>query len=116
DNRTYGLTTLENRLVSITGDRIRMAFRGKSGIFQEYELTDPTLARLTRRCRELPGRFLFQYRDETGVHPVTADDVNAYLAEATQGVMTAKDFRVWRASVYAAARLASEPPDNLNMR
>ena len=41
---------------------------------------------------------------------VRSDDVNAYLREASGGEMTAKDFRTWHATVFAARMLAAAGP------
>jgi len=63
---------------------------------------DARLARLVRRCAELPGRQLFQYEGEDGEpHRVDSGDVNAWLAEHAEPGTTAKLFRTWHASVYA---------------
>jgi DNA topoisomerase-1 len=55
-NRSFGLTTLRNRHVSVTGDTLHFEFRGKSGIFHRVSVSDPALARIVRRCalRKLP--------------------------------------------------------------
>jgi len=45
DNQSYGLTTLLDRHVAIHGRRVSFHFRAKSGIVQQIELTDVTLAR-----------------------------------------------------------------------
>ncbi len=99
DNRSYGLTTLRNRHVSIRGSAIRFSFRGKSGIEHEVTLRDRRLARLMRRCMELPGQHLFQYLDDQGQrHTVSSGDVNDYLRQSTGQSFTAKDYRTWLAA------------------
>jgi DNA topoisomerase I len=55
-NRSFGLTTLRNRHVSVTGDTLHFEFRGKSGIFHRINVSDPALARIVRRCADIPGR------------------------------------------------------------
>src|SRR5205823_5938045 len=55
DNGSFGLTTLRTRHVEVSGDRIRLRFRGKSGKEQEASLSDRRLARIVRRCLDLPG-------------------------------------------------------------
>src|ERR1044072_1245870 len=66
ENGSFGLTTLRNRHVRVAGDRVRLRFRGKSGKEHSIELADERLARIVRRCRDLPGYELFQYFDEQG--------------------------------------------------
>ena len=112
DNRTFGLTTLANRHAAIDGSEIRLRFRGKAGRFHELRVRDHRLAALVRRCRELPGRHLFEYLDDDGeVRAVRSDDVNAYLRAAAGADVTAKMFRTWAATVLATRLLAeAEPP------
>ena len=78
-------------------------FRGKSGREVHVRLTDHRVARVVKRCEELPGQMLFQYIDAEGERgTVTSDDVNQYLREASSGNdFTAKDFRTWAATVLA---------------
>jgi DNA topoisomerase-1 len=79
-NRSYGLTTLRDRHVAITGDRIVLEFRGKRGKEHRCELRDPRLARVLARCRAIPGERLFQYLDEDGRRrSIDSADINAYL-------------------------------------
>src|ERR687892_1245465 len=81
-NRSFGLTTLRDNHVQISGSTLRFQFRGKSGKRHEVGLEDRRLARIVRKCRDLPGQELFQYVDETGtVCDVGSDDVNEYLRE-----------------------------------
>ena len=69
------------------------------------------LARLVKRCQELPGQELFQYVDDDGeVRDVASDDVNAYLREASGGGFTAKDFRTWAGTLLAFRALSSLGP------
>ncbi|MGC3520126.1 DNA topoisomerase IB, partial [Pseudomonas aeruginosa] len=63
DNRSYGLTTLRARHVDVNGSRIRFRFKGKSGIEHDVSLEHPRLARVLRRCLELPGQDVLQYLD-----------------------------------------------------
>lgn len=106
DNGSFGLTTLQDRHVRVDGSRIRFRFRGKSGKSHAVELSDRRLARLVRRCRELPGQDLFQYLDEQGEsQPITSGDVNDYLREISEQDFTAKDFRTWAGTLLAARKL-----------
>jgi DNA topoisomerase-1 len=105
-NRSYGLTTLRDKHVDITGTRVRFSFRGKSGKDHEVGLRDRRLARIIKRCEELPGERLFQYLDESGTRqPIESSDVNDYIREAAGDDFTAKDFRTWMGTVLAAEAL-----------
>ncbi len=115
ENDSFGLTTLRNRHVTVRGDRIEFRFRGKSGKFHRIGLEDPRLARVVRRCRELPGQDLFEYVDDAGaVQSIGSSDVNEYLREISGRELTTKDFRTWAGSLYVAAKLrAREEPVRL---
>lgn len=105
-NGSFGLTTLRDRHVNVRGDKLTFEFRGKSGITQSVSVSDPALARIVRRCADIPGQELFQWIDEGGErHRVGSADVNDYLREATGGPFTAKDFRTWFATVEALETL-----------
>ena len=113
DNGSFGLTTMRNRHVDVEGGKIVFRFRGKSGKSHAIRLTDKRLARLVKRCRDLPGQELFQYLDETGEpQPVNSADVNGYLKEIAGEDFTSKDFRTWAGTLIAACQLKDEPePD-----
>jgi DNA topoisomerase-1 len=102
-NGSFGLSTLRDGHVQVRGRALRFAFTGKSGIKQSVTLADARLARLVKRCQDLPGQALFQYLDETGHRRlVTSSDVNAYLREVAAADFTAKDFRTWAGTLAAA--------------
>jgi DNA topoisomerase-1 len=109
-NKSFGATTLLSRQVHDDGRKVKMRFKGKSGIMHEVTITDRTLRRVVRQLQELPGQPLFQYINGDGnPHHVTSDDVNDYIREATGGEFTAKHFRTWGASVLAFEALLDLP-------
>ena len=110
-NRSFGLTTLRDRHATVQGDTIRFRFRSKSGVMHESGLRDRRLARIVRKCQDLPGQELFQYLDEQGeVRDVASDDVNDYLRDASGGDFTAKDVRTWAGTVLAYRALRALTP------
>jgi len=113
-NGSFGLTTLRNRHVAfLHGGRVSFAYRGKGGTRQELVVDDARLARLVRRCRQLPGQDLFQYRDDAGaLQSLGSEHVNRYLQEAMGEGFTAKEFRTWGGTLAAFRCLAAiAPPD-----
>ncbi|HWH38536.1 MAG TPA: DNA topoisomerase IB [Usitatibacter sp.] len=107
ENDSFGLTTLRNRHVKVHGPRVEFQFRGKSGKFHKAAVEDERLARIIRRCRDLPGQSLFEYLDDEGnVQQVGSSDVNEYLKEVSGADITAKDFRTWAGTVFVANELA----------
>ncbi|MEP6739316.1 MAG: DNA topoisomerase IB [Caldimonas sp.] len=108
-NRSFGLTTLRNRHAAVSGARLHLRFRGKSGIEHEVALDDPRVARVVRRCQAMPGQELFQYEDDDGTrHAVGSADANDYIRAASGADFTAKDFRTWHATVHALALWAED--------
>jgi DNA topoisomerase I len=107
ENKSYGLTTLQDRHVSFEGSAVRFSFRGKTGKEWKLKVTDRRIARIVRSCQDLPGQHLFQYENEAGeACQVTSADVNEYLREITGEEITAKDFRTWAGTVLAAVALS----------
>lgn len=105
-NRSFGLTTMRDRHVQVAGDRIRFQFRGKSGKQHSVHLHDRRLARIVKRCQDLPGYELFQYVDAAGEgQTIDSADVNAYLRDLTGQDFTAKDVRTWAGTVMAMCAL-----------
>jgi DNA topoisomerase-1 len=105
-NRSFGLTTLQDRHVNVRGSKVRFEFRGKSGVRHAVDVNDKRLARIVRNCRDLPGQELFQYLDDEGHRrKVGSGDVNEYLKEIAGQDFTAKDFRTWAGTVLACAAL-----------
>jgi DNA topoisomerase I len=106
DNKSFGLTTMRDGHVKVSGSSVRFLFRGKSGVEHELALDDRRLARIVKQCRDLPGQELFQYRGADGaVTDVGSADVNAYLKAVTGEDFTSKDFRTWAGTVLAAKLL-----------
>ncbi len=105
-NKSYGLTTLQNRHIAVNGAEVRFQFRGKSGKDWSLKIKDRRIAKIIRSIQELPGQHVLQYVDEDGARrDVTSGDVNDYLRELTGQDITAKDFRTWAGTVLAALAL-----------
>src|SRR5204863_6753298 len=66
ENKSFGLTTMRTRHVTVKGDRLRFRFRGKSGRQHEVDMTDRRIAKIVSKCQDLPGQELFQYVNGDG--------------------------------------------------
>ncbi len=109
-NGSYGLTTLKRRHITVAGERIRLRFRGKSGVEHDVAIRDRRIASVIRRCMDIPGQELFRYLDEEGnPHTVDSGSVNDYLRAAGRADFTAKHYRTWAGSVLALALLRTRP-------
>ncbi|HEY1728587.1 MAG TPA: hypothetical protein VGG22_09460 [Candidatus Baltobacteraceae bacterium] len=111
-NGSFGLTTLRSRHVRVRGSTIQVKFRGKTGKEQTVALDDARLAKIIRRCRDLPGQELFEYQDDDGmVHAITSEDVNAYIREISGDDFSAKDFRTWVGTLECIRNLTKPAED-----
>jgi DNA topoisomerase I len=109
-NGSYGLTTLRDQHAKINGHIVEFRFKGKGGKLYRHAVEDEKLARIVKRCRDIPGQRLFQYVDERGANrPVTSSDVNDYLKETMGFPFTAKAFRTWAGTVGATRLLHGHP-------
>ena len=105
-NNSFGLTTMQDRHVRISGGKLRFQFRGKGGKLHCVDIEDRRLAKIVRNCQSIPGQELFQYIDDDGqARDIGSIDVNDYLREISGGDFTAKDFRTWAGTVLAAMAL-----------
>jgi DNA topoisomerase-1 len=106
-----GATTLLKSNVRVSDDMITLVFRGKSGKDIRKEFKSPRLAAAIEVLKKLPGRRLFQYRDDEGnTRRVSARDVNAFLREIVDCDISLKDFRTLCASASVLEHLARTVP------
>jgi DNA topoisomerase-1 len=118
ENRTFGLTTLRDQHAEINGAEVTFHFRGKGSKRWDIGLESRRFARLVKRCQDLPGQVLFQYLDDDGEPaPITSTDVNLYLRERSGLPLTAKSFRTWGGTLFAACELVEiERPSSQRLR
>ncbi len=106
ENGSFGLTTMHDEHVQVAGATLHFHFRGKSGKEHAIDVRDPQLARIIKKCLDLPGQELFQYVGENQqIHLVESSDVNQYLRQISNQDFTAKDFRTWAGTVIATCSL-----------
>jgi DNA topoisomerase-1 len=99
---SFGLTTLKDRHVTFNGNSVTFAFKGKKGVDHKIKLKSKKLASIIKKCRDVPGKELFQYYDEEGNHhSIDSGLVNSYIREISHADFTAKDFRTWSGTVHA---------------
>lgn len=110
-NRSFGISTLLRRHVSIGREVIGLSFRGKGGKDITCQVRSAPLARALRRMSELSGQRLLKYRNAEGkVRAISAADVNRYLADIAGEAVTAKDLRMLGACAAAARQLVEIDP------
>lgn len=100
ENKSYGLTTLRNRHVQISTNKVFFKFIGKKGVKQQSYLTEKSLIRLLAKVKEIPGQYLFQYYNEEGeATALDSGTLNSYLKSITNIDTTCKTFRTWYACI-----------------
>ncbi|MBC8054483.1 MAG: DNA topoisomerase IB [Sphingobacteriaceae bacterium] len=99
---SYGLSTLRDKHIKIQGNTMKLSFKGKKGVMHDIDLNDRTLAKLVKKCRDIPGQELFQYYTPGGDRrSIDSGMINRYIKEITCCDFTAKDFRTWFGSLEA---------------
>lgn len=110
-NRTRGAATLLKSNVERHGPRLTLTFRAKGGKPVKKELKSARLAKAIASLSALPGRRLFQYRDDEGaVHAIRAPDLNAFLKELAGASLSVKDFRTLCATAEVLKALSGKEP------
>ena len=109
ESRTYGITTLLKRHVTIRGHRIRLRFPGKQGIEVRTTLVDDELAGALDGLIGVPGGArVFRYRIEGELTNLTSDRLNEYVKLYLGPEFSAKDFRTWGGTLVAAIAFAEQ--------
>lgn len=99
ENKTYGLTTLRKKHLSINHNQAILSFEGKNSKVWKINLKNKKIIKILKRYEEIPGYELFKYQDENKIiNVITSQDINYYLKSLTNHPLTAKDFRTWIAS------------------
>lgn len=113
-SRTYGITTLTKRHVTVSGSEIEFRFRTKNRTLVRREVESAALAEGVRALLSLEsGSRLFRFERDGETFNLSAPMVNSYIGEHLGNGFTAKDFRTWGGTLRAAVELAKHgPPAN----
>jgi DNA topoisomerase I len=108
-HRTFGITTLTKKHVTVRGSRIAFRFKGKHNVQIRTAIVDAELARTLRDLLDLPGGGrLFRYECEGELLPLDGRKLNEYIRAHMGEEFTAKDFRTWGGTLIAAIALAEQ--------
>lgn len=104
-DKTYGVTTLEARHVSVEGDTVHLKFLGKSSHVNDKSVTDATVAHYVRqRLLEIGNNPTAQVFDTTD------GKVGKFVrASSTVKDIKTKDIRTWNANDKAREAIAAMP-------
>lgn len=112
-NKTYGLSTLRTKHVTLLKDNMRFEFTGKKGKKHKITLRNKKLIQLVSKCEEIPGWELFQFFDKDGIKTsIDSGLVNEYIHRISGHLFTAKDFRTWAGTVIFYESLQELPKPN----
>ncbi|MDB5549100.1 MAG: topoisomerase [Tardiphaga sp.] len=110
-NGSRGATTLLKSNVSITDDCVALSFRAKGGKAVRKECDASKLVRAIEILKKLPGKRLFQYKDDGGtIRNVSTSQVNSFLREIAGISISLKDFRTLMASAVVLESLSRISP------
>jgi DNA topoisomerase I len=112
ENGSYGIATLREKHVRVSGDVVSFDFPGKSGKQQHRELSDRRVARIVRELAKVRGE-VFKYRDADGAWvDIRRRNINTYIKEVMGEDFSAKDFRTWAGTLLCACALAKAGVDD----
>ena len=110
-SRTYGVTTLRKRHVSVEGNEIAFCFRAKNRKLVRRTIVNARLAEGVEELLVLPdGSRLFRFERDGELVNLTSALLNDYIAENLGEGYTAKDFRTWGGTLLAAEELERRAP------
>ena len=105
-SRTYGVTTLRKRHVSVEDDEVAFCFRAKNRKLVRRTIVNARLADGVEELLALPdGSRLFRFERDGELVNLTSAMLNDYIAENLGEGYTAKDFRTWGGTLLAAEEL-----------
>lgn len=111
ESRTFGITTLRKRHVSVRGSRVRLEFRAKHRSLVRTALVDEELANALKELLALRrDSHVFRYEHDGQLHNLTDRRLNEYIQEHMGDEFTAKDFRTWGGTLMTAVALAERGP------
>jgi DNA topoisomerase-1 len=107
-SRTFGITTITKRHVTVRGSRISFKYRGKHQVMIRSAIVDPELAAAMRELLAVPGARVFQFEADGRYCNLESRRLNDYIREYMGEEFTAKDFRTWGGTLTAALELAEK--------
>ena len=107
--RTFGITTLRKKHVSVRGSRISFKYRAKHRVLVRTAVVDSELAGALKTLLDVPGAGrLFRYERDGAYCHLTGAHLNEYIRQYLGDEFTAKDFRTWGGTLLAAIAFAEQ--------
>jgi DNA topoisomerase IB len=110
DHETYGVATMLKEHVSLHGDQLVFDYPAKGSIPRTLTIDDPETRDVLCALRRRRGGSdeLLAWKDRRAWVDIRAADLNAYIKEEAGEDFSAKDFRTWSATVFAAVVLGRD--------
>jgi DNA topoisomerase IB len=110
DHETYGVATMLKEHVSLHGDGLTFDYPAKGSIPRTLTIDDPETRDVLCALRRRRGGSdeLLAWKDGRVWVDIRAADLNAYIKEEAGEEFSAKDFRTWSATVFAAVVLGRD--------
>lgn len=110
EHETYGVATVLKEHVSVHGDELVFDYPAKGSIPRKLTVCDPETRDVLCALRRRRGgsEELLAWKDRRTWVDIRADDLNAYIKEEAGEQFSAKDFRTWSATVFAAVVLGRD--------
>jgi DNA topoisomerase-1 len=109
--RTFGITTLRKKHVSVRGRRVTFSYQGKRRLWVRTAVVDDEISEAIRDLLRLRGGGrLFRYRANGEIYNLSSRRLNDYIRANMGDDFTAKDFRTWGGTMVAAIAFAEHGP------
>ncbi len=110
EHETYGVATVLKEHVSLHGDEFVFEYPAKGSIPRKLIVGDPEVREVLCALRRRRGVSdeLLAWKDKRAWVDVRAADLNLYIKEEAGEQFSAKDFRTWSATVFAAVVLGRD--------
>ena len=113
ENKSYGISSLRKKHVTIEGNTIYLRFKGKSNQRLHYTITNEKFIKDIKMLMKLDGEKLFQYImiDNLGrerIHNVNDKDLNQYIQHYMGSEFSIKDFRTYASNEIFLRALLNE--------
>jgi DNA topoisomerase-1 len=112
EHETFGIATLRREHVTIRGDELDFSYPAKGSVERTLTVRDDAVLEVLaplRRRRGGSGQLL-AWKGDAGWVDVHSADINTYLKATAGEQFSAKDFRTWSGTVFAAVVLAQVDP------
>lgn len=112
EHETFGIATLRREHLTIRGDELDFSYPAKGAVERTLTVRDDAVLEVVaplRRRRGGSGQLL-AWKSDDGWVDVRSADINTYVKSAAGEQFSAKDFRTWSGTVFAAVVLAQVDP------